>query len=101
VGRVDVLDSAAAVAALVAELIEGDVEFIFSQFVALRRVASVSVLFSLRSGWSDSVVAQLLGRLPDTPQSGGFASGLVVGHGCSLRRVWRWRDGVESVAMAL
>jgi hypothetical protein len=34
----DVLDSAAAVAALVAKLIEGDVEFIFSQFVALRRV---------------------------------------------------------------
>jgi hypothetical protein len=33
-------------------------------------------------GGSDSVVAQLLGRLPDTPQSGGFASSLVVGHGC-------------------
>jgi hypothetical protein len=37
----DVLDSAAAVAALVAELIEGDVEFIFSQFVALQCCASV------------------------------------------------------------
>ena len=43
----DVLDSAAAVAALVAELIERHIEFIFSQFVALRRRASVLVvLFS-------------------------------------------------------
>jgi [phosphatase 2A protein]-leucine-carboxy methyltransferase len=41
-------------------------------------------------GWSDSVVAQLLGRLPDTPQSGGFASSLVVGHGCSCDG---WRGG--------
>lgn len=34
----DVLDCAAAVAALFAELIEGNVEFIFGKFVALRRV---------------------------------------------------------------
>jgi hypothetical protein len=44
-GGLDVLDSAAAVAALVAELIERDVEFIFSQFVALRCCASVLMVF--------------------------------------------------------
>lgn len=33
-------------------------------------------------GKSDSVVAQLLGGLPDAPKSRGFASSLVVGHGC-------------------
>jgi hypothetical protein len=49
-GGLDVLDSAAAVAALVAELIEGDVEFIFSQFVALRCCASVLMVF-LREWW--------------------------------------------------
>lgn len=38
VGGDDVLDCAAAVAALFAELIEGNVEFIFGKFVALRRV---------------------------------------------------------------
>jgi hypothetical protein len=41
------------------------------------------IVRGLEGGGSDSVVAQLLGCLPDTPQSGGFASSLVVGHGCS------------------